>query len=84
VVVGRPRNLVIKRSLEIIKFDLYVLFPGALPLRGSIPDMTSDSERYIQLQNVYKSQANTDVDVVSNYVQNLLESIGRVKHIDII
>ncbi|KAK2143283.1 hypothetical protein LSH36_857g00105 [Paralvinella palmiformis] len=50
---------------------------GALPLRGSIPDMTADSERYIQLQNVYRQQAKLDVDAVSNYVQNLLESIGR-------
>lgn len=25
---------------------------GALPLRGSLPDMTSDSQRYIKLQNV--------------------------------
>ena len=25
---------------------------GALPLRGSIPDMFADSKRYIQLQNV--------------------------------
>ena len=24
---------------------------GALPLRGSLPDMTSDSQRYIALQN---------------------------------
>lgn len=50
---------------------------GALPLRGSIPDMTADSERYIQLQNVYRQQAKLDADVISNYVQNLLESIGR-------
>ena len=55
---------------------------GALPLRGSIPDMTSDSERYIQLQNVYKSQANADTGVVSNYVQSILESVGRVKYVD--
>lgn len=26
---------------------------GTLPLRGSLPDMTSDSQRYIALQNVY-------------------------------
>ena len=25
---------------------------GSLPLRGSLPDMTSDSQRYIALQNV--------------------------------
>ena len=30
-----------------------ICFPqGALPLRGSIPDMTADSKRYIELQNM--------------------------------
>jgi amyloid beta precursor protein binding protein 1 len=27
---------------------------GLLPVRGSIPDMFSDSKRYIQLQNIYR------------------------------
>lgn len=58
---------------------MFYTFLGALPLRGSIPDMTADSERYIQLQNVYRQQAKLDADVVSSYVQKLLESIGRVK-----
>ena len=30
----------------------YLLSLGALPLRGSIPDMTADSKRYIELQNM--------------------------------
>jgi amyloid beta precursor protein binding protein 1 len=34
---------------------------GLLPLRGSIPDMTADSDRYIQLQSVYRDQANQDI-----------------------
>jgi hypothetical protein len=34
------------------KTDFYIfLFKGNLPLRGSIPDMTADSKRFIQLQN---------------------------------
>ena len=41
--------------------------------------MTADSERYIQLQNVYKQQANDEVATVTNYVQQLLETLGRVK-----
>lgn len=50
---------------------------GHLPLRGTIPDMTSDSERYVQLQNVYREQAIHDTCVVTNHVQTLLQSIGR-------
>lgn len=50
---------------------------GALPLRGSIPDMTADSKRYILLQNVYLDQARQDYATVSGYVQQLLTSVGR-------
>lgn len=52
---------------------------GALPLRGTIPDMTADSERYIQLQNVYHEQADIDVAMVTQRVNNLLQEIGRVR-----
>ena len=50
---------------------------GSLPLRGSIPDMFSDSKRYIQLQNIYRERANADVEEVFNRVQHHLEAIGR-------
>ncbi|ELT96932.1 hypothetical protein CAPTEDRAFT_19394 [Capitella teleta] len=50
---------------------------GSLPLRGNIPDMTADSERYIQLQNVYRDQSNQDICTVTNYIQTLLQSLGR-------
>lgn len=50
---------------------------GALPLRGAIPDMTSDSKRYIQLQNVYMDQARHDIAAVSTRVQQILTSLGR-------
>lgn len=45
---------------------------GSLPLRGSIPDMFSDSARYIQLQTVYKNQATKDTSSVSEIVQQCL------------
>ncbi|XP_060586197.1 NEDD8-activating enzyme E1 regulatory subunit-like isoform X3 [Ruditapes philippinarum] len=50
---------------------------GALPLRGTIPDMTADSERYIQLQNVYHEQADLDISIVTQRVHDLLQDIGR-------
>ncbi|XP_076370539.1 nedd8-activating enzyme E1 regulatory subunit APP-BP1 isoform X2 [Tachypleus tridentatus] len=50
---------------------------GALPVRGTIPDMTADSERYIKLQNVYRAQATKDVNAISNRVQKLLLDLGK-------
>lgn len=50
---------------------------GLLPVRGSIPDMFSDSDRYIQLSNIYRNQAAADAEIVYKSVQNHLESIGR-------
>ncbi|XP_013393468.1 NEDD8-activating enzyme E1 regulatory subunit isoform X2 [Lingula anatina] len=52
---------------------------GALPLRGTIPDMTADSERYIQLQQVYRQQAAVEAEWVANRVQQLLQSLGKSK-----
>ena len=51
---------------------------GKLPLRGSIPDMTADSERYIQLQNVYKQHAEEHVTAVTNHVHDHLHRLGKV------
>ena len=51
---------------------------GALPLRGSIPDMTADSERYIALQGVYKGQAQADIVSVTAYIHQILQTLGKV------
>lgn len=40
--------------------------------------MTADSERYIQLQNVYIQQADADAAMVTARCHDLLQSIGRV------
>ncbi|XP_035679361.1 NEDD8-activating enzyme E1 regulatory subunit-like [Branchiostoma floridae] len=53
---------------------------GALPVRGAIPDMFADSERYIQLQNIYRDQAKQDASVVASRVTQILSSIGRPSH----
>lgn len=50
---------------------------GLLPLRGSIPDMMSSSELYIQLSRVYQARARTDMEAVSDHLSQLLASIGR-------
>ena len=50
---------------------------GFLPLKGSLPDMFSDSERYIKLLNIYHSKSSLDAEQVYRKVQAHLESIGR-------
>lgn len=35
-------------------------YDDLLPVQGSLPDMTSDSERYIRLQNIYRNRASKD------------------------
>jgi len=48
-----------------------------LPVSGIVPDMISDSERFIKLQNIYKDKANQDADVIGRKVSQVLDSLGR-------
>ena len=85
--IENPRNL-LKSNICLVEentckdretwkfFKPYVT--GALPLRGSIPDMTADSERYIQLQNAYIEQANRDVAAITDKVNMLTNSLVKV------
>ena len=50
---------------------------GLLPVRGVIPDMTSDSEKYVQLHSLYREQAAVDIVAVTTHLLRLLQSIGR-------
>ena len=46
-------------------------------MRGTIPDMFSDSDKFIAVQNVYKSKAKLDVDSVMSRVERLLLNINK-------
>ncbi|KAG1666503.1 NEDD8-activating enzyme E1 regulatory subunit [Nymphon striatum] len=50
---------------------------GLLPLRGSLPDMFSDSKRYINLQNLYHEEAALHIELVTKHVDDILSDIGR-------
>jgi amyloid beta precursor protein binding protein 1 len=50
---------------------------GKLPLKGSIPDMHTESHTYIALQTLYKERAEQDVQVVLKRVRNILTKLGR-------
>lgn len=50
---------------------------GTLPVRGSIPDMTSDSESYVQLAGVYKQEADKHWEDVCNRVNVILAALSK-------
>ncbi|GAB6020415.1 NEDD8-activating enzyme E1 regulatory subunit [Chamberlinius hualienensis] len=50
---------------------------GCLPLRGTIPDMTSDTNKFISLQNVYFNQASLEAEIVYKWVQHFLSKLGK-------
>lgn len=49
---------------------------GWCPLAGTIPDMTADTESYINLQNVYRQKALHDGDLVNKRAQQLLRELN--------
>ncbi|KAJ1686884.1 hypothetical protein LUZ63_018274 [Rhynchospora breviuscula] len=50
---------------------------GEPPLEGSIPDMTSLTEYYVNLQKIYQAKAEKDSNAVESYVREMLKRIGR-------
>ncbi|XP_025411774.1 NEDD8-activating enzyme E1 regulatory subunit-like [Sipha flava] len=49
---------------------------GRLPVRGTLPDMTADTFKYISLQQLYHEQAAKDTEAVYNRVQLLLQNLN--------
>lgn len=48
-----------------------------LPVRGTIPDMTSDSAKYIQIQKIFSAKSMEDSDTVYGYFQTFCNHSGR-------
>ena len=69
----RPKNK--KFWLMISALDKYIQERGCLPLRGSIPDMTCDSERYIQLQKIYSHQAKIDAEHFTQILNSISDDV---------
>lgn len=46
---------------------------GYPPLEGTIPDMTSDTSRYVALQEAYKQQAEKDKAALTAFIKSLLD-----------
>ncbi|XP_059477620.1 NEDD8-activating enzyme E1 regulatory subunit [Neocloeon triangulifer] len=49
---------------------------GLLPVRGSLPDMTAETSRYISLLTAYHDQAQRDVESVYRRAQQLLVELN--------
>lgn len=52
---------------------------GLLPVSGSLPDMKSDTSRYIALQRAYREKALSDISEVKNHFVTLLSEHGKSK-----
>jgi hypothetical protein len=50
---------------------------GALPLEGSVPDMTATTELFLRLQRAYRVQADAHVAAVAAHARALLKRAGR-------
>lgn len=53
------------------------LCAGVHPVRGTIPDMTADTDRYVKLLNIYHTEAEKHVQAVYSRVQQLLTNLGK-------
>ncbi|ODV83190.1 hypothetical protein CANARDRAFT_9766 [[Candida] arabinofermentans NRRL YB-2248] len=50
-----------------------------LPLSGVLPDMTSDTNHYITLQNIYKAKHESDTQEMISMISSIMDAIGRSK-----
>lgn len=61
----------------IVALKNFVSRNGTLPLPGNIPDMSSATKSYINLQNIYREKARADERDFTDEVVKVLTSIGR-------
>lgn len=50
---------------------------GALPVRGSLPDMAADTASFITLQQIYQKQAQSQAEAVYRRATQLARSLGQ-------
>ncbi|KAG7834380.1 hypothetical protein KL943_002764 [Ogataea angusta] len=54
---------------------------GVLPLSGSLPDMASNTEKYLKLQSIYRAKHETDRDELKGLALQILAQHGRAEQI---
>lgn len=50
---------------------------GALPVRGSLPDMAADTINYVALQQLYQKQAQFQAEAVYRRASQIARSLGQ-------
>lgn len=55
---------------------------GILPLPGALPDMKAQSSDYIELQNIYKAKARSDLAEVTRTIRSSEQEIGKKSSIE--
>lgn len=50
---------------------------GTLPIQGRLPDLHSDTDRYIKLQSIYRKKSRSDMTCVKKYLDEKLKETGR-------
>lgn len=50
---------------------------GLLPLQGRVPDMQSDTERYVKMQSLFRKKARADMEIVKKYMKEFLIQVGK-------
>ncbi|VDK46465.1 unnamed protein product [Anisakis simplex] len=54
----------------------FVLSEKVMPVTGQLPDMVSDSQRYIAIASLYRKYANSHAEKVFGYLQEILKERG--------
>ncbi|KRZ86555.1 Nedd8-activating enzyme E1 regulatory subunit [Trichinella sp. T8] len=49
---------------------------GRLPMSGVLPDMESDTNRFVTLQKIFAKQADKDATIVHGYVEKTVEALA--------
>ncbi|CAG9761541.1 unnamed protein product [Ceutorhynchus assimilis] len=49
---------------------------GALPLKGTLPDMAADTQSYITLQNIYQKQAQNQAESIYRRALEIIRNLG--------
>ncbi|KAL2920288.1 hypothetical protein HK105_200361 [Polyrhizophydium stewartii] len=50
---------------------------GLLPVAGSLPDMKSDTDSFVKLQQIYRAKAREDTALVRAHLDHILVAVGR-------
>lgn len=49
---------------------------GALPVRGTLPDMAADTHSYVTLQNIYQKRAQQQAEVIYRRASQIARNLG--------